>query len=609
MNIPFKKIVLCWVGILCWSQDGFSQSPMKSHTIYWIQAEFNPNKQVITATAEIIIPRGRLVKNEVVYIKTKSAGMGQDGKPLLRINRIYHPDVGALAHRQIEGKDLISVDLPREAGNRDVRTLLVDFTIPLDQQPAWIMSNFGYLVFYSNATGDYTNGDLWYPDVMEETELPIQIRDFMVTLTYPEKYTVFTSGIISGQEKLSGGKVRTKFAAEGISGFSVNIAEGFETYTMEHNGYQVTSFYPPKLEKEYKRAVSLTLNAMSWYEQEYGFFPVNQIVIAAGGKNWGGGYPAPNLFWVHRRDLDKEFVRWITSHELGHYYWGYHVLSGSDQKLDWLLLANGIWVDQLYIAEANNRSFEEQWRLMGSGDWFVDYFQALLMNREQRLDLPAAEQSALDFDYNSLVRHGKAATGLYLISQRIGTERFLEIQKQIIKEKKHRVLTVQDFIGYLESAGYENAETFVRGWMRGDASIGYAVYDVESTENSINEYEITILRTGTVAYPITIEVVDSGGHKVRREVTGTERREKITVALSSPLVRVNLDPDGTLPMENSSHPEIQRLYIEALYRARLDKTFIKVAEEYLDRYPSDEELKKKVESRKKLYHTNESAEK
>ena len=72
------------------------------------------------------------------------------------------------------------------------------------------------------------------------------------------------------------------------------------------------------------------------------------------------------------------------------------------------MLANGIWIDQLYMASHNKRTFEKQWRSIDSGHWYLRYATAQFMNHEQELGLSDKELEALDFDYNSLIRHGKA---------------------------------------------------------------------------------------------------------------------------------------------------------------------------------------------------------
>ncbi len=134
------------------------------------------------------------------------------------------------------------------------------------------------------------------------------------------------------------------------------------------------------------------------------------------------------------------------------------------------------------LAERSGLSLPEQWRRgRRQGDWITDYLEAVVADHEQRLGLVEGQEE-LTFDYNSLVRHGKAATGLYLQSLLIGPKRFLDLQRHLLEAYRHRPLPVHEFIALLEEAGAANAPAFFEAWKRGDATIGLAVDGVEPDE-------------------------------------------------------------------------------------------------------------------------------
>jgi hypothetical protein len=165
------------------------------------------------------------------------------------------------------------------------------------------------------------------------------------------------------------------------------------------------------------------------------------------------------------------------------------------------LVAEGYhWADQRYMAERHGVRLPDQWPWRGNGVWMADYLGAQLANREQRLGLTGVDEAGLDFDYNSLIRHGKGATGVYLQAERIGSNAFLELERRLLADYRYRELPEQEFVARLEAAGAAGAGAFFAAWRRGDARLGF---DVLSHDDSL----VVVGRTGTVPYPLAFEVI------------------------------------------------------------------------------------------------------
>lgn len=87
----------------------------------------------------------------------------------------------------------------------------------------------------------------------------------------------------------------------------------------------------------------------------------------------------PNLFMIHLGTIYPDFIRETTAHELGHYYWSLYVLAAGEERLDWLMLANGIWADHLYMAEVSGKTIEAEWRERDLFNWFELYAAGLCL--------------------------------------------------------------------------------------------------------------------------------------------------------------------------------------------------------------------------------------
>jgi hypothetical protein len=154
----------------------------------------------------------------------------------------------------------------------------------------------------------------------------------------------------------------------------------------------------------------------------------------------------------------------------------------------------------------------------------------------------------------------------------------LELQRKLLESHRYRALGEAEFIRELEAAGAEGAAEFFDRWRHGDASLGF---DARVDGDSV----VIVTRTGTVSYPVDVEVTTSGGttrHTMSRSVA------EDTIAFDKARgVQFRLDPGGAIPMWNSSNWEIQSLFIEALDRADLTQAFISLAGSHLGRNPAD----------------------
>ncbi|MBI2838902.1 MAG: hypothetical protein HYX75_11335 [Acidobacteria bacterium] len=564
---------LCLLSFLA-ASAGSGEPP--SGLSYSIQADIDARAKVVRAKATVALPSTSVTDAREVSLDLKSSGTTPDGRPQLTIQRVYLPGWQRDASMK-EADGVLRVQIPQGVSLPSVIQLLIEYSIPFDSDS---LKNYGYYLY-----------SMWYPDVVSSGGAEMRFRDFSVSMSYPVSFTVLTTGAREGSSTERAGIKTEQFVAPHVEGFALGFGEGFVLTPMERGGTRVIAFCQPELAATYRTIAEASLDAISWYRETYGFSPLRQIGILQGPKQWAGGYPMPNMFMVHRGRLDRDFIEWITAHEVGHYYWGLYVL-GDTEDLDWLELANGIWADQLYMARKRGRSLDEQWRSDDAGDWYVDFVRGMIGNHEQRLGITEEEETALDFDYNSLVRHAKGAVGLFLQARRIGSEKFLALQRQILNEYAHRPLPVSEFVERLEKAGAAGAGEFFKKWKRADATIAYAAELVEVTPDPDGvTCKISVARQGTIPYPVSVEVRDTAGQAIRKELPGVESEETFEVTLSTAPSEICLDSDGILPMWNSSHAGIRRVFLRALYSESLTEPFVQLAPLYLTEHPDDARIR------------------
>ena len=436
----------------------------------------------------------------------------------------------------------------------------------------------GYYLF-----GSTGSEGAWYPVVLGLPDSLARFADFDVTLTAPRAVALLTSGAPADSARSGTGTVR-HFTATRLEGFALAFGPGLALQPVTADGITVTALSPPAEAATFKEVAEAAARAAAWYRKRYGFFPVRSIGIVPGSPRSRGGFPMPNLFMIHRGDLSAGFVRWITAHELAHYYWGLYVL-GAGERLPWLMLGLGIWTDQLYLAATAPMSLAAAWRDPGGDNSFEELARAQIAGYDQRLDLAPAAADSLDYDYNSLVRHAKGATGIYLLALRLGEERFFELQKQLLADYAYRPLSLEEFGSRLEQAGVPDARGFLRAWVRGDASLGYRVGAVESDSGPAPTYTIQVERTGTIAVPVTVEARSARGDTARAVLPGLAEVDSARLHLGGRLEEVRIDPEGLLPMWSSDNLEMRRVFLRAMGAAGPTEPFLTLAAEHLRHDP------------------------
>src|ERR1041384_325728 len=238
-----------------------------------------------------------------------------------------------------------------------------------------------------------------------------------------------------------------------------------------------------------------------------------------------------------------------------------------------------------YLAATAPMPLAAAWRDPGGDNSFEEFARAQIAGYDQRLDLAPAAADSLEYDYNSLVRHAKGATGIYLLALRLGEERFFELQKQLLADYAYRPLSLEEFGSRLEQAGVPGARGFLRAWGRGDASLGYRVGAVESDSGPAPTYTIQVERTGTIAVPVTVEARSARGDTARAVLPGRAEVDSARLHLGGRLEEVRIDPEGLLPMWSSDNLEMRRVFLRPMGAAGPPEPFLTLAAEPLRHDP------------------------
>ena len=568
LRARFSRVGRAVVLTMC--MGTFAVASMSAQSLerprYEIQAEVRFASQVIEGTAAIALPP--TIAGGELSIEVGRQPTGLSLSVPMEVLAVRTEDGQPVAYDLDEERGLATLHIG--STNKALR-LLVEYRVPLNPTSKDYQGHFLYT--------DSGPGSHWYPFIRSSVGSPAPV-DLEMKLTLPPGSAALSCTRPTTVDSLADGSSRLVASIREVEACPLAVGEGFRLESRTVGGTTLAVFDAPEGERGILPALEPAAQALLWLQEQYGFFPFDYIGILPASRGSVGATALGRVIWLHRGNLSPQFLQSLLAHELGHFYWGYHVRSSSGEKFDWLTLANGIWIDHLYLARGAGHTIPEQWLRQPDFNRFEAFLTARLRNYDQRLGLDEATWGALPYNYNSYVRHGKAAVGVYLLAQRLGSERFIAVQRDLLRRYQGRPLSAEAFGTALEAAGLPGATKWLEEWMRGDATIEYAVDTVQLAKDSTSfTYDIALRRLGTVEYPVQVVVVDVEGAERRLTLNGGG--SSMSVTLDTSIDRVLVDPEGIIPMLSSDNAAMRRLIVGVLLRSGLVSDGLALARQHL----------------------------
>jgi hypothetical protein len=109
----------------------------------------------------------------------------------------------------------------------------------------------------------------------------------------------------------------------------------------------------------------------------------------------------------------------------------------------WLNIGLGLYTDRLYLAakEIDCQFHENQKKA---------FVHARDEGKTIRFGLSDEESDRLDFDYNTIVRHGRAFSVIEQVAQHVGPDRFHTILRELAQSFANRELGYSEFRAFVE---------------------------------------------------------------------------------------------------------------------------------------------------------------
>lgn len=351
--------------------------------------------------------------------------------------------------------------------------------------------------------------------------------------------------------------------------FGVYLAKDMSTAQMESAGVLITALFTPEREQCARFCLGKAAEIIAFYTDWLGFYPAKSLCIIPGASRPMGGYPfASGIVVVHGQEnfeaMPPLHWEWITAHEVGHQYWGEHVMSDDPPYVyvnSWLLIAMGIWTDRGYVLD-KGLGYEKHQAFLNR------YLAGVRQRLDTTADAPASLQKRQNFDRNNVIIHGKGFSILSALACTLGDETFERVFRRCLREFGGRRFGYRDLWRIGEEESGQSLDWFFDQWVRSPKYLCYQVTSRESVPEGggyLSRIEIEAA-PDSIRMPVPIEALFADGSRQFRATDRYSKVNRLEFKSSAELKEVVLDPEHRLAMIDSPLPVLPEELPETISR-------------------------------------------
>jgi len=494
---------------------------------YWAPAD--PPKSHYNIDARLdLSPKGALGGKETIVLKNTSR------RPMSVVAVDWSMGPASSISMTAPGMALT----PLNPENKPVLSSPLFFSLPEPLAPGKRLKlevTFRKTVEFSAEDTDF--GDTrWYPRLWWDG-LPLH-DSFSVKLDIPAGFALAASGRLNPKTG--------RYENSGARTFGIYLGKNMKMESRESEGVIITTLATDKGAKAAAACLDTAVDVIRYCQEWLGFYPFAFLNIIPGGSGRWRGYPfATGIVVIRGQETFKEgepLVWWqhITSHEIGHEYWGEWVLDPDDPA--WLWIGLGIFIDTEYMM---NRNLDPERRV----DWMGNYLNGLRMYYDLTVDIPPARVEKIQYDHNNTVIHSKGPSIIFALDSVLGRTEFEEIFKKCLRVYGGRRLGWKDFQRFCEKESGQDLSWFFDQWVRSNVYLCYKI-EAQVGRRIGDEYltEVKVSKLGTMRMPVPVKAVFEDGSE---QIQSTDRFLDVNVLTfksKTKLKEAVLDPEKKLAM-------------------------------------------------------------
>jgi hypothetical protein len=487
-----------------------------SRTEFW--APLAPPRAQYSANVKYDAASSRLEGTETIHFRNDS------GRVIGRIALRWFGDKlaieanGTALQRSPSGKNITLFDLPRDLAPSAEITLSVTFGAPwkLDSSTASAITSF-------------VAPQLWWGFGT--------LDDYQVQLTAPDDYVWATSGRYDPEKRA--------YIANGARAFGAFIGKGYQSAEADAGGVQVRAVFTAAGRPCAELLLKTAVDAIGFYRERFGVYPHRSLSIVPGMDYPAGGYPAATALAVihgqHRMPEKPEvFWRWIMAHEIGHMYWSEYVLAQGEEPLNWLMIGMGLHADQEYRRARS---------IVGAGNLQANYVGGVRKGIDTTMDVTDEQESAIQWDFNNIVEHGKSIAMLNALESVLGHETFDAVYRRCLREYAGKQLGWREFQRVAEVQSGQDLDWLLESWVRSSGSVFYQVAAKNCAAAALGyDCAVRIERKGSTRMPVTVAAKFEDGTEQRARTERMVDMDELHFQSKAQLGEVTIEPDRAVAM-------------------------------------------------------------
>lgn len=439
---------------------------------YKMNLVFNPDKKLVYGTQIIkYINKSRNNLNEVYFHIYPNAFKKYDGN--IKINDVKID--GNRAEYNIEGADktLLGVQLKSKLPPNKYIKITMNYSVKIPNTK----DRFGY------GNGIYATGNFFpiaavYKDGKWDKHLYdekgdafySEVSNFDVSITAPKDYLIASSGLLDKKRNIHNSKTNWIIKGWNIRDFAFVASDLFCMKEAKVDGIMVKSYGIDAARTE--KALEIGVNAMKYFDRNYGKYPYQSVSIAEAGMAPGvGGMEYPNLVMIGSNEYDNpstleylvynksfsvkdEFYECII-HELAHQWW-YALLGNDEYREAWIDEPMAQYSTLQYIRDTyGSKYYDSQFKIWSKNS-------ARIKNQNMLRPLNQFD----DNEYNVLL-YEKGPLMWKILNNQVGNKKFADFQRVLFETYKYKVADTQDVIDTASKVFKKDMSGFFDQWLQG----------------------------------------------------------------------------------------------------------------------------------------------
>lgn len=377
--------------------------------------------------------------------------------------------------------------------------------------------------------------------------------DYNVTITYPNNFSIASSGIIEKSDTTNK-SIKIKTSAKTIPSYGFILFKDIQLKEDYSEGVLIRSFYFDDDVKWGEKLLEYSKNIIKFYNDTLGFYPQPILTIIPGYSKPYGGWPiCPNIVGIHRgidskKEKAESHAHWIMAHEIGHQYWGFNYILDPINYPQWFGIGMGIYTDRLYSIKNNiDINYSEYFS--------SSYFKGISKGNNTTIMQNVDSLNLQGFDWNNIIKHDKSYSVLRMLAYEIGEETFYKIFIHCLKNYKGINVTLDMFKKDCEKISKTDLSEFFHTWFYTNDYLEYKIESVNVTKrDSKYENKIIIKRIGEAKIShVEFVIILESGDKIQKQFDGNKFNTQLTIITSKPIKEIIMDTDLKLLLVNKKN--------------------------------------------------------